>query len=120
MYNCNNAADLVYEIAYYKEVTVNGIVSSTFISRFTSDTSWITVGNQVVSLTMSFVTASGMYDIGTQMTIKAVVYSLPEGHDDSFLTKTTMTTFTGVVAKSLEPSGQSIIQEMKISEQCLS
>ena len=117
MYNCNNAADLVYQIAYYKEVTVNGVVSSTFISRSTASP---IVGNQVVSLTMSFITASGTYDIGTQMTIKAVVYSLPEAQwgnadDETLWTMTTMTTFTGVVAKSSGPSGQSIIQEMMIS-----
>ena len=111
MYNCNNAADLVYEIAYYKEATVNGIVSSTFIS------SSVVVRNEVdqdvVPLTMSFVTASGLYDIGTQITIKAVVYSLPEAQwgtndDESVWTMTTMTTFTGVVAESFVPSGQSI------------
>ena len=108
MYNCNNAADLVYEIAFYKEVTVNGVVSSTFISNsviYRGDS------NQVVSLTMSFVTASGTYDIGTQLTIKAVVSSLPQTEwgnfdDEDEYTMTTMTTFIGVVAKPSEPSGQ--------------
>ena len=107
MYNCNNAADLVYEIAYYKEVAINGIVSSTLIS------SSVVVRNEnqeVLSLTMSFVTASDTYDIGTQITIKAVVYSLPEAQwgtidDETVYTMTTMTTFTGIVAESFATSG---------------
>ena len=124
MYYCNNnTGDKVYEIKYYKEAVVNGENNSTFISNSVvsrhdgSSRMNKNDSGQVVSLTMSFVTASGTYAIGTKLTINAVVYSFPERRWDMYddevewTTTMTVTTFNGVVAESLEETPSQSTQQ---------